>query len=240
MPRGHAGDHTRPALVYGVASVSAWGMRMSKLDFKKAEKTLYSGRAGRFHVLDVPPQSFLMIDGAGDPNREPAFGRAVTALYALSYPIKFHSKNALGRDFAVAPLEGLWWADDMAAFRTRDTDRWRWTMMIRQPDWIDGDAVASVRATAAAKLARKTDEQTDEATLAQVRLETLHEGLCVQVLHVGPYDTEGPILQQMHEHVIPENGCRMTGKHHEIYLNDARKTPPEKLRTLLRQPMERV
>ncbi|WP_308445776.1 GyrI-like domain-containing protein [Protaetiibacter mangrovi] len=185
-------------------------------------------RAGQFRILDVPSARYLAIDGAGDPNTRP-FAEAVEALFPLAYTLKFASKAA-GRDFVVMPLEGLWWADDMDAFTARrDKAAWSWTLLIRQPDWIDADAVAAARDRVAAKGAPPRS--------GDIRLETLDEGRCVQTLHLGPFDAEGPVLERMHHEFVPANGLALTGRHHEIYLSDLRRTAPERLRTILRQPV---
>lgn len=214
-------------------------MKMQKTDFKKIDKALYSGKTGRFDLITVPEQSFLMIDGVGNPNTSAAYGRAVAALYGLSYGLKFHGKPR-GVDHVVPPLEGLWWADDMSDFVARDKDRWKWTMMIRQPDWVRATDLAQVLESVVVKTAKKKDAATDEATLRAVRLESFAEGVVVQVLHVGPYDDEGPVLEAMHKEFIPENGLKMRGLHHEIYLGDPRKVAPETLKTILRQPVTRI
>ncbi len=202
-----------------------------KIDFKK-ELATYSARRGTFSLVTVPTMQFLMIDGHGDPNTVPAYQEALTSLYPLAYALKFLSKKELGRDYAVMPLEGLWWADDMDAFtRRRDKSQWDWTLMIMTPDWLTPGHVEAARAT----VARKGGAPVLEA----VRLAELDEGLSVQTLHVGPYDDEAPVLEAMHHAFIPAHGLRMTGKHHEIYLSDPRRTAPEKLRTILRQPVTR-
>jgi hypothetical protein len=201
-----------------------------KVDLKKTLKALYAPPAGRFVEIDVPPLRYLMADGAGDPNTAAAYKSAVEWLYSVSYPVKFMSKKELGRDYAVMPLEGLWWADDMSTFLSRQKDRWSWTMMILQPDWISEDMIAAAVARASAKLGPPP---------ASLRLETLEEGLCVQTMHVGSYDDEGPVLAKLHDEYLPENSLVETGHHHEIYLGDPRKTAPEKLKTILRQPVRR-
>jgi len=213
---------------------------MSKIDFKKCDKALYSGRAGRFDILEVPPLPYLMIDGKGDPNSCVAFGKSIAALYSLSYTLKFHSKLELGKDYVVPPLEGLWWAEDMGAFTAGEKDQWQWTLMIRQPDWIQVDTVEQARDKAAQKIEKKKDAGTDLETIQKIEFSKLEEGTCVQVLHIGPYDDEGQILEVLHNEFIPQNNYRMVGKHHEIYLNDPRKTAPEKLKTLLRQPIRKI
>jgi hypothetical protein len=184
---------------------------------------------GRFLVLDVPPARYLMVDGQGDPNVEPGYGEAVEALYVASYTLKFMSKGELGRDYVVPPLEGLWWADDYADFVARRKDRWSWTMMTLVPDFVP-DACAE----AALALARRTK---DKPGLSRLRCAALAEGRCVQTLHLGPYDDEGPILRTLHGEYLPANGLRETGLHHEIYLSDPRRTAAAKLRTILRQPV---
>jgi len=199
-----------------------------KVDFKKSLKALYAPPVGRFIEVDVPLLSYLMIDGAGDPNTAAAYQSAVEWLYSVSYPLKFMSKKELGRDYAIMPLEGLWWADDMSTFISRRKDEWSWTMMILQPDWITKGMVDAAAAKARAKLGEPP---------ASLRLETLDEGPCVQTMHVGSYDDEGPVLAKLHDEYLPQHGLKETGRHHEIYLGDPRKTPPEKLKTILRQPV---
>jgi len=197
----------------------------------RTEIATYTARRGRIDVVEVPPLQYLMIDGHGDPNTAPAYRDAIETLYPVAYGLKFFSKRELGRDYKIMPLEGLWWADDMAAFTVRrDKSRWDWTLMILVPDWITAAQVDNARDAAAAKVPRAGD----------LRLEHLDEGLSVQTLHVGPYEAEGPVLAQMHDEFIPANGLRVTGKHHEIYLGDPRRAAPERLRTILRQPVQRI
>lgn len=200
-----------------------------KVDLKKLDE--YQAPRGSFRVLDVPARHYLALDGQGDPNTSPAFADAVGSLYPAAYALKFASKRELGRDYVVPPLEGLWWADDMDAFTvTRDRSRWRWTLMLMVPAWIEP-------ATAHAALAQVVAEPRRPPLAEDVRVLALSEGLCVQTLHVGPFADEGPVLEEMHHRFIPERGFRMTGRHHEIYLSDARRTAPERRRTLLRQPV---
>ncbi|MBK8460901.1 MAG: GyrI-like domain-containing protein [Micropruina sp.] len=176
---------------------------------------------------------YLMIDGHGDPNTSPEYVEAVRALYPVAYKLKFASARDLGRDYVVMPLEGLWWADSMDAFTaSRDKSRWDWTMMIMTPDWIHHEMFDAAVERVGAK--------DPPARLRDVRLDRLSEGLCVQTLHVGSFDDEADVLAQMHDRFIPDNGLRMVGKHHEIYLSDPRKTAPEKLRTILRQPVRNI
>ena len=203
-----------------------------KIDFKKSLDA-YRARASEFRIIEVPALRYLMVDGHGDPNTAPAYAEALGALYPVAYTLKFASKQRLGRDYVVPPLEGLWWAADMEAFTSaRDKSQWDWTMMLMVPDWIGEEMVAEAMATVAAK--------DPPAALGRVRLEALSEGLCVQTLHVGSYDDEAATLVALHADFIPSQGLRMTGKHHEIYLSDPRRVEASRLRTILRQPVVRV
>lgn len=200
-----------------------------KIDFKK-ELDAYRAKLREIRIVEVPDLQYLMIDGHGDPNASPAFTRAVEALYPVAYKLKFFSKRELGRDYVVMPLEGLWWAEDMDAFTTsRDKSRWDWTLMIMVPEWIDHFLFASA--------VEQAGEKNRPARLDEVRLESLVEGRCVQTLHVGSYDDEAELLARMHHEFVPTHGLTMVSKHHEIYLSDARKVAPDKLRTILRQPV---
>ena len=212
---------------------------MEKIDFKKEDKALYSGKVGRFDVLNVPPIPYLTIEGAGAPAGG-EYADAVAALYSVSYFLKFFSKNELGRDFGVCPLEGLWWADDMNTFITREKSAWKWRMMIRQPDWFSALQVSDARSAVMSKQSKMKVPKARPDALERLRFGTFDEGLCVQVLHVGSYDDEGPVLRQMHHGFIPNNGLEMTGHHHEVYIGDPRRVAPEKLKTILRQPVKRV
>lgn len=200
-----------------------------KVDLRR-ETPGYRARAGTFELLTVPARQFLMVDGHGDPNTAPAYQDALRSLYPLAYRLKFLSKGELGRDYVVMPLEGLWWSSDPAAFTVaRDKSRWSWTLMTMVPAWLGPEHVAAARD----EVARRGGAPVLDA----VRFETYDEGLCVQTLHVGPYDDEGPVLARMHDEVIPARSLRLTGTHHEIYLSDARRTAPDRLRTILRQPV---
>ena len=201
-----------------------------KVDFKNSMNALYAPPVGRFVEVEVPPLSYLMIDGSGDPNTAASYRSALEWLYSVSYPLKFMSRKELDRDYAVMPLEGLWWADDMSTFLSRKKDEWSWTMMILQPDWITQAMIDAAIAKARGKLGEPP---------GSLRLERLEEGLCVQTMHVGSYDDEGPVLAKLHDEYLPQHGLKETGRHHEIYLGDPRKTAPEKLRTILRQPVQR-
>lgn len=201
-----------------------------KVDHKKTLDS-YHAKRGEFRLLEVPELRYLMIDGHGDPNTSEEFGNAVAALYPVAYKLKFASKVELGKDFTVMPPEGLWWSAAMESFTTaRDKSKWDWTLMIMQPEWITADLLAAA--------VQEVAEKDAPSGLAKVRLEALDEGTCVQTLHLGPFDEEAPILEEMHRRFIPEHSLRMVGKHHEVYFSDPRRTAPERLRTLLRQPVK--
>jgi len=203
-----------------------------KTDLRKALDG-YRARVGELRLLEVPPASYLMVDGHGDPNTSQAYADALAALYPVAYTTKFASKRELDRDYVVPPLEALWWAEDMAAFTSaRDKSQWSWTAMLMVPEWVTPALVEHAVAAVGAK--------DRPASLDRLRLEVLEEGTVVQTLHVGPYDAEAAVLADLHDRFIPEQGLRMTGRHHEIYLSDPRRVAPERLRTILRQPVEPV
>jgi hypothetical protein len=199
----------------------------SKVDFKKTLKQLYNPKEGNFHLVEVPPMNFLMIDGIGDPNKSIDYQRAIDALYTLSYGLKFSLKPQ-GYDHIVPPLEGLWWMENLENFSLANKDQWEWTMMIMQPDWINLEWVEKARKNAMMKK--------DNPLLEKVRFDCFTEGLSVQFLYIGSYDNEAPRIAEMHEY-ISNNGYQTNGKHHEIYLGDPRKTSPDRLKTILRQPV---
>ena len=200
---------------------------MAKLDLKKARKELFTAPKGEFAPLVVPRVLYLMVDGHGDPNTAPEYPRALQTLYSTAYALKFACK-ARDRDFAVAPLEGLWSADDPGSFVARRKREWDWTMMIMVPDFVDAPLFGAARARALGKLGELP---------GSLRLEALEEGLSLQALHIGSYDDEGPLLARLHNEIMPAEGYAFAGRHHEIYLGDPRKTAPAKLKTILRQPV---
>ena len=200
---------------------------MQKIDLKKLHRDLFTAPAGEFVLVDVPELTFIKVEGHGDPNSAPAYQHAVQWLYSVAYGVKFAAKASLSRDFVVPPLEGLWHADDPSSFVQRRKDEWSWTMMIMVPDFV------GLFNEAAGKAAGKLGDPPHG-----LRLENYHEGPSLQALHVGPYDAEGPLLARLHDEVMPQQGYSFAGHHHEIYLGDPRKTAPEKLRTILRQPVK--
>jgi hypothetical protein len=205
---------------------------MEKIDYKKSLDS-YKAKRGEFRIIDVPKMQYLMIDGHGNPNTSQDFKDAILALYPVAYKLKFASKLDLGKDYVVMPLEGLWWAEDMLTFTTaRDKSQWDFTLMIMQPDWITEDMFNAALA--------KVAEKDAPVSLNKIRFESLEEGLAVQALHIGSFDSESAVLEKLHHDFIPAHNLQLTGKHHEIYLSDFRKVAPEKLRTILRQPVAKV
>jgi len=199
---------------------------MPKLDTKKQLQALYQP-IQEPHFVNVPPLRHAMIDGRGAPGCAD-FQRGVEALFTVSYGAKFALKKR-GTDYAVMPLEGLWWADDMSAFLAGERDRWHWTLMIHQPAFVPQEVLEQARTAAAEKVGE---------TAAAVRFEELHEGRCAQSLHFGPFSEEGPTIARLHSLIAAAGGtfAGQNQKHHEIYLSDFRRTVPEKLKTILRQP----
>ena len=203
---------------------------MEKIDFKKRDKALYAPSARDCAFVDVPEMSFLMIDGAGDPNAGAAYAEAVEALFSVAYTAKFMVKKRAENpvDYGVLPLEGLWWADDPSAFTAGRRDEWLWTMIIRQPDLLgEADIAAAIEAAGKKK---------DLPALGKLRFERFAESRAAQVMHLGPFTEEGPTIERLHA-FIEASGSRFAGKHHEIYLSDIRRAAPEKWKTVLRQPV---
>jgi hypothetical protein len=202
---------------------------METYDWKKAFKELYS--PPRKPVLvSVPPINFLMVDGIGDPNTATAYHEALDALYSTAYTLKFALKKAGGPEFSVMPLEGLWWAEDMNAFLDANRAAWQWTMLIGQPNFVTQEQVSAAMEEAGRKK--------DLPALSRLRFEPFDEGQCAQVMHVGSYAAEGPTIAALHDFIATQ-GYERRGKHHEIYLGDPRRSAPEKLKTVIRQPIAR-
>ena len=201
-----------------------------KLDLKKEYRELYSPPGRDPVVVEVPPLKYLMIDGIdAEPGNE-AFQNAIQALFSVSYKTKFISKKQLESDYVVMPLEGLWWADDMNDFVAGKKKNWRWTLMILQPGLVTLEMIDSAKDASGGKAPADS--------LEKLRLDELHEGLSAQIMHIGPYSEEHGNIMKIHELISGEGGSfeGTAQKHHEIYLSDFRKTAPEKLKTVLRQP----
>jgi len=203
---------------------------MKKIDLKKEMKHLYNASTKNPEIVDVPKMNFLMINGEGDPNISERFKGSVEALFPLSYTLKFMVKKSnIQIDYGVMPLEGLWWADDMAAFSMGKKELWKWTVMIMQPEYVTRDLYMEAQ--------EYLKKKKDVLLLPDVRFESFMEGKSAQIMHIGPFSEEGPTIERLHKY-IEANGDMLSGKHHEIYLSDLRRTAQEKWKTIIRQPMK--
>ena len=203
---------------------------MAKLDLQKELKHLYQPTSREFTIVEVPPMNFLMLDGRGDPNTSEEFQGAMTALYGMSFTLKFASKGQLSIDYRVMPSEGLWWTDGVLGLNLEDKSKFCWTLMLMQPEHITASTVEQAW--------KDVQRKRPSPALDRVRFERFVEGWSVQIMYIGPYANEGPTIARMHE-FSAQNGYEPSGKHHEIYLGDPRRTAPEKLRTVLRQPVRK-
>ena len=205
---------------------------MTKIDYKKELAPFYQVKKGEIVFVEVPDMNFLMIDGRGNPNTANEYKQAVEALYALAYAIKFKvKKGSIGIDFGVLPLEGLWWTDDMKEFSIDRKDIWKWTMAIMQPEFINATMVEECR--------EEVRKKKDPPALEKIYFGPYRDGLSAQILHIGPYAEETPTINKLHS-FIHDRGFELRGKHREIYLGDPRKSAPDKLRTIIRQPVSKV
>ncbi|MDD4688919.1 MAG: GyrI-like domain-containing protein [Eubacteriales bacterium] len=205
------------------------------IDYKKTEAHLYQPKTTPC-VIDVEKMVFITVDGKGDPNTSAEYAAAVELLYGLSYTIKMANKSIL--EYVVPPLEGLWSVDDDfkgGGVPITDKGKFIWTMMIRQPDFVTAD----IFETAKAALAKKKLE----LDISKAKLETITEGLCVQVMHIGSYDDEPATITTLDMFATP-NGYLLDindiRRHHEIYISDPRKTAAEKLKTVIRHPIRKA
>jgi len=209
-------------------------MALEKLDYKKEYKDLYLPKDKPI-LIDVPPMTFMMIDGKGDPLGS-EYQNALQALYALTFTIKMSKMSGKQPEgyfeYVVPPLEGLWWSTSKGDW-DKSRDNWLWTSMIRQPEFVTPEVFAW-----AVDECKKKKADID---VSKVRLENFTEGLCVQIMHTGPFADEPRSIAKIEEFIVNNKLKNMTGdirKHHEIYLGDPRKTAPEKLKTVLRLPVE--
>lgn len=202
---------------------------MKKINFKKELKELYTAKQEP-KIVQIPIMNFIMIDGKGDPNSSLDFQEAINTLFPLAYTIKFMiKKGELEIDYGVLPLEGVWWADDMEDFRKKNKANWQWTLMIMQPSFVEQTHFE----TAFQEVKKKKDPK----LLDKVRFTSITEGLAVQIMHIGPYAEEETTIKKLHDY-IEDHGYQLTGKHREIYLSDFRRTKPENLKTIIRQPIK--
>lgn len=212
---------------------------MEKIDYKKTEKHLYLPKSPA--IVQVPEMVFFAVDGQGDPNTSPAYQQALELLYGLTFTVKMSKMGGEEPegyfDYVVPPLEGLWWTETPGFDGKPPADKndFRWTSLIRQPDFVNEE----VFTWAAERLAKKKPA----LDLTKARFLRWEEGLCAHLLHTGPYDAEPASIDRLTE-FLREQGCvpdfTDTRRHHEIYLGDPRRTAPEKLKTVIRHPVKRV
>lgn len=202
---------------------------MVTVDLVKDHPELYKGKAEWVRV-SVPERTVIAVDGSGDPNTSAAYAAALAALYGIAYTAKFALKKAGRDDFKVAPLEGLWWSENYAVFmNATDKNAWNWTMFIPVPEFVTADDIEAAREAVA-----KKHPETD---YSKVERRSITEGDCVQYFWLGPYDQEAEVLLPLHRGGLEAMGLTENGHHHEVYLNDPRRNAPEKLKTVLRQPV---
>lgn len=202
-------------------------------DFKKEYKYLFASKAGKPEMVEVPPFKYLMVDGQGDPNTAKEFEEKIGLIYGLAYTIKFIMKKDKDHpfEFKVPPFSGLWCAEDMNAFvQEGRKHEWTWTLMILMPDQVTQEIFEKGKAELVKK---KNPPYADDA-----RFEIYDEGKCAQILHLGPYSQEGPTIKTLHD-FLQDQGYTFNGRHHEIYIGDPRKSKPEKLKTIIRQPVRK-
>ena len=193
-------------------------------------KELYLPPTDDFVFVDVPEMPFVMIDSEGSPGGE-IYRHAVKWLFTAIYPLRRIAKERMGKNFVEAPLEALYWADDMRDFAAGNRDKTKWRVMIVLADWVKGDMFASAVAQAKIELGEAPET---------LRLERFDEGKCAQIMHVGPNEQETAVLKRLYAEFLPQHNLVPSGHYHEIYLNDPNRVAPAKRRTVLRQPVRSI
>jgi len=207
-------------------------MSKKKLNYKKEFPEFYRPSSKKVEFVDVPEMRFFMIDGKGNPNNSEDYQEVMQTLYGVSFGLKMDfKKKPAGRDYVVPPLEGLWDMDIMEDWSMDNKDGWQWTMMIRIPDFVPQKEIKK----AIERVRKKKPEKAKK--IDKLRVETYHEGKCAQIMHIGPYDAEGPTVEKLHK-AIKEKDYELEGHHHEIYIGDPRRAKPENLKTIIRQPYQ--
>ena len=201
-------------------------MPVTKLDLRKTLKSLYSPPLGEVELVRVPTMKYIMVDGIGDPGGQ-AFQQAMSVIYNVAYAMKFRSKAQLKKDYNVMAPEGLWWMKG-GGFDASRRDEWLWTLMSVQPDFVTSKMLSEA--------VQEVKRKKNSPGLEKARLESFAEGLCVQILHIGPYSSESESIAKLDAYA-KEHGYKMVGKHHEIYLGDPRRAAPSKLKTIIRHPV---
>jgi hypothetical protein len=204
---------------------------VTKIDLRKELKQLYNPPVKEVVLVEVPDMNFLMVDGSGNPNTAQEYKDALNALFNVSYTLKFLIKKEMSIDYSVMTIEGLWWTNNMLEFSMDNKDIWQWTSMMMQSSCVTAELVMRV--------SEELKQKKDLPALSKLRFERFHEGLSAQIMHIGPYAAEKPTIEKLHTY-IQAHGYEFNGKHHEIYLSDPRRAAPEKLKTVVRQPVKRV
>jgi hypothetical protein len=207
-------------------------VKVKKIDLWAQKKNVYSPRAGIPELVKVPALTYLAVDGSGDPNTSSGFRDGIGALYGLAYTSKFMLKKEKGVDFRVMPLSGLYHADDPQAFLSGSKREWKWTLMIPVPSVVSEAVLKKARA-------QVEEKRGPNPALGRVRKVVVREGLAAQILHIGPYAEERPTIEKLHA-FIREKGLVAAGAHHEIYLSDPNRAKPEKMKTIVRQPVRKM
>lgn len=211
---------------------------MTAVDYKKLEKQYYIPKT-KPEIIQIPKMKFLMVDGKGNPNTSKEYSESLEILYGLSYAIKMTKMSGNTPegyfDYVVLPLEGLWWTEN-EEFKGEgflNKDNFLWTSMIRQPDFVTPEVLEKAK-----EVLLKKKPQLD---ISKVRLVEFEEGLCAQILHLGPYDDEPATIAKLVDFVNKSGYVEdfEIRKHHEIYLGDPRKTKPENLKTVIRHPVKK-
>lgn len=205
---------------------------MEKFDWRKEFKQYYLPTPNVVSIITIPRMNYIMIDGEGDPNTSKRHQDCYQALYSIAYTIKFDLKKAGREEYSVFPPEGLWYSDDPNVFieTPEDKSAWRWTIMIAQPNFVTREDFIFAKETAL--------EKKGFPLISDVRFESMDEGEVAQMMHIGPFSTEGPSIQKIHDY-IAHNQWSLRGRHHEIYLSDPRKGSQDKMKTVIRQPFSR-
>ena len=204
---------------------------MKKLNLKKEYKDYFTASQKNPVLVNIQKSNYLCVSGADDPNTSKAYQQAIEMLFTVSYTLKFAIKKGdFAIDYGVLPLEGLWWVDNMAEFDINNKSNWQWKAMIMQPEFITQELVLDA--------IEQVKKKKGLSNLNQISYESITEGLSVQLLHIGPFADEGPTIERLHQ-FMNDNGYDFNGHHHEIYLSDIRRSAPEKLKTIIRQPIKK-
>ncbi len=191
-------------------------------------RTLYAPRKGIFETVDVPALPFAILDGKAVPDQD-SVGTAIKALYTAIYPIRREARARMGKVFVEPPVEGLYWAEDMGDLATGRRDRWKWRVQIALPVWAD-----------ARRLDKSVAEMRSElGETPMPRWEAVHEGVCVQYLHVGQTNDLEPVIRSLYFDYLPKEGLEPVGAYHEIYLDDFQRVTPASRKTIIRQPIRK-